>query len=90
MPSIIGVALTQAGKFLGFVDGKGKIRKGSTKRVRINPRRGGRGSSWLYKASVEYPYKVYTDGGYGPPKYFRKKSTANKFAKRTGSRVVKN
>lgn len=31
--NIIGVALTQAGKFLGFVDGRGKIRKGRVRKV---------------------------------------------------------
>ena|SRR5579872_4885008 len=38
-PSIIGVALSAAGKFLGFIDGKGKIRKGRVRRLR-NPWKG--------------------------------------------------
>src|SRR5579859_7542631 len=33
---IVGVALNAAGKFLGFIDGKGKIRKGRVRRLR-NP-----------------------------------------------------
>lgn len=37
MANIVGVALNQAGKFLGFVDKKGKIRKGRVKKVRRNP-----------------------------------------------------
>jgi hypothetical protein len=34
--SIVGVALSAAGKFLGFVDGMGKIKKGRVRRVK-NP-----------------------------------------------------
>lgn len=38
MARIVGAALNSAGKFLGFVDSKGKIRKGRVRRVR-NPQR---------------------------------------------------
>lgn len=37
MANIVGVALNQAGKFLGFVDRKGKIRKGRVRKLRRNP-----------------------------------------------------
>lgn len=59
MANIVGVALSQAGKFLGFVDGKGKIRKGRVRKVNVGSPR-----VWSAPDPRHEQYRVNNVGGY--------------------------
>jgi hypothetical protein len=63
---IVGIALTPAKKFLGFIDGLGRIRKGSVKRVK-NPTPKGysdAGISGYGKAELKQHIRVFREQGY--------------------------
>ncbi len=70
---IVGVALNPSGKFLGFIDGGGRIRKGRVRRLQ-NPKQ---------------TYFVYSDGGFGPPKNFTSLAKAKRFARISGDGRVR-
>ena len=73
MANIIGVAINAAGKFLGFVDGEGKIRKGRVRKVK-NPSIRKEKKKWLKQYGRKWARQLAkTQRGYAKAKKSGKK-----------------